>query len=451
MHRLPILLVILSTSVCSAETFSLLLTRNLHGEAAKLIGAGMAAASVKQAGGAAILLDSGAALSASEDMFDHRRQGSLSVALMNQSGYAGWFLSHRDLAWSDRLTSFLRRTDFPVLSANSHRPETGRHLFQVQPYSVLRVAGHRVGVIGLAGPASDVLTSDPVSAADYYASLIAPRCDLVVVASDGSTESESQIANLASVDLVIGVGSSESASRVGSGWVLVTEDEPGLWGIDVSVYGDSVTSIVSSRMAIPAVDPAVIREALVGWTANLEGEPVSLGTVIGRSEGGFQRALTSPLGYFVADVVQAAAETDGALIRTSHVPDDFVTGDISVYDLLRAYSLPYTIGIARIKGHDLTRLLDLSGGELTFYPSGISVVYGGDENGGSLVASTINGNPIDPRVDYTVAVEYGATADPALAGPNVRDTGLTVRDVLAAHIRTSASVKGVVDGRVQRR
>jgi 2',3'-cyclic-nucleotide 2'-phosphodiesterase (5'-nucleotidase family) len=212
---------------------------------------------------------------------------------------------------------------------------------------------------------------------------------------------------------------------------------------------DELTEAVVASMIIPVVDRESISQAFIGWSAELEGEPVSLGTVIGVSEGGFQAALTSPFGYFVADLIRASAATDCALVKADHFPSDFVTGEISVYDLYQAYPLLFTVGVANIKGEELQRLLALGDGKLPFYPSGIDAVYSQGEGG--LIESTIGEVSIDPRVDYTVAIELGASSDDALSGAHVRDTGARVLDLIGQHVRTSDSVKGVVDGRIQKR
>jgi len=253
------------------------------------------------------------------------------------------------------------------------------------------------------------------------------------------------------VDLAIGEDTASAVLKPEHGWVVATEGGSGLWGIDLAFADGEITDVVANSMAIPKADRGSVNQAFLGWTAELEGEPVSLGTVIGQSEGGFQATLTSPLGYFVADLIRSSAETDGALVKANHFPADFVTGDITVYDLFRAYPLPFTVGVASIKGADLVRMIALVNGEPQYYPSGVDVVYGGNGGEGGVVESMIGGKPIDLRVDYTIAIEYGASSALELSGVRVRDTGVRIRDLFGRHIRTSESVKGVVDGRIQRR
>jgi 2',3'-cyclic-nucleotide 2'-phosphodiesterase (5'-nucleotidase family) len=448
-NLLLLLIVAVTVGPVKAEDLSLIASRNLAGDASRILGIGELAASLKAGGTSTLLVDLGGALSPAEASFTHRRQGSLTVDLMNKSGYAAWFLGGRDLGWSNRLTRFLRRTDFPVLAANLHRPETGRHLFQVQPYTIVRVMSKRIGLIGLSDSNSDVLTSDPVSAAAYYTSLIADRTDIILVVNASGAESDRRIADVEGVDLVIGVGAQSDVLQTENGWIVTTDEYAGLWGIDLTLEDGAIVSAATNAMDVPPVGIGKVNQAFVGWTAQMEAEPVSLGTVIGRSEGGFSQGLTSPLGYFISDLMRGAEETDGALVRTIHFPEDFVTGDITVYDLFRAYPLPYTVGVVSIKGDELLQLLDLADGEIMYYPSGVSVVYGTAPDG--LVESSLAGKPIDPRVDYTIAIETGGTLDPVFSGKSVRDTGLLIRDLLGSHIRTTETVKGVVDGRIQRR
>ena len=120
-----------------------------------------------------------------------------------------------------------------------------------------------------------------------------------------------------------------------------------------------------------------------------------------------------------------------------------------MHDLYTAYPMPFTVGVLSLKGQELMRLLQLSEGNLRYVPSGITAVYSQEEDG--LVEASIAGKPIDPRVDYTIAVEMGALAGDLPEGTRARDTNARVRDLLGKHVRTSGSVKGVVDGRIQRR
>ena len=370
---------------------------------------------------------------------------------MNKAGYSAWFLAGRDLVWSNQLTRFLRRTDFPVLAANLHRPETGRHLFQVQPYSVIRSSSKRIGLIGLSERTAGVLASDPVSAAAYYAAILDEISDLVIVVSSAGPDVDRAIVeSVPAVDLVIGEGTDNLVTHVDSTrWVITVERLDGLCGIDLTIQDGVISDAATNAISIPQAGHEAIQQAFVGWTAELEGEPVSLGTVIGHSDGGFQAALISPLGYLVADVMRKAAGTDGALVRTDHFHADFVTGDVTVYDLYRAYPFPFTTGVLSLKGQQLTRLLQLVDGNLRYIPSGIITVYSQDDAG--LVEASIGGKPIDPRVDYTIAVEMGALSGELSPGTRARDTGALVRDLLGKHVRTSGSIKGVVDGRIQRR
>ncbi len=265
-------------------------------------------------------------------------------------------------------------------------------------------------------------------------------------ASAGPKADTAIASSVEGVDLVIGEDTSSGVLKTARGWVVATDGGPGLWGIDLEFADGEITDVVANSMTIPKVGTGSVNQALLGWTAELEGEPVSLGTVIGQSEGGFQATLTSPLGYFVADLIRSSAKTDGALVKANHFPADFVTGDITVYGLFRAYPLPFTVGVASIKGADLVRMIALANGKPKYYLSGVDVVYGANGGEGGVVESMIGGKLIDLRVDCKIAIENGAFSALELSGVRVRDTGVRIRDLFGRHIRTSKSVKGVVDG-----
>lgn len=217
-----------------------------------------------------------------------------------------------------------------------------------------------------------------------------------------------------------------------------------LAGIDLSYEAGAVTNGSVSEVDLDGLArPGGVD--LTDWFVTIEGQPVSLSSPIGQSSGGFMHAAT---GYFIADVIRKAAGTDLGLVSVGHVGQGPDEGPVTPIGLIDIYPFDSEVGVATLKGLQLRELLRLTEiGELMFYPSGAVVVYERQPEGvAALVEVLVGGNPLEDRKDYTVAVE---TVMP-ISG-RVRQTGTTVRDAVARAIRTSASLKGVVDGRIQKR
>ena len=185
--------------------------------------------------------------------------------------------------------------------------------------------------------------------------------------------------------------------------------------------------------------------------------------------GGLSFAASVPVGM---EPVSAAARTNDEVWVVNHLSDSISIVDVSGAVPIVARTLllgdePRDIVFAGPSGNRAFITTAHRGQHRTH--SSISGVFGGGNPAdprfttegidradvwvfdATSLGTTIGGTPIDPRVDYTIAVEHGASVDEELSGARVRDTGIRVRDLIGKHIRTSGSVKGVVDGRIQRR
>lgn len=399
-------------------------------------------AELAHAGLSVLLVDAGDALFPAEDAFRHARYQSLSVQAMNSAGYHAWLPGPTDLD-SGRFGDAAGEADFSVLAANLHRAETGRPPLHVQPFTILRVGDLRVGVIGLASKAPGYAVGAPVDAAQYYLPIVAARSDVIIVVSDATNETAQKLAALAEVDVVLNRRSgSETRGTVALG-TFIAQVGSSVAGVDLSIAEGRVTEGAVRAVDPPSADAGPILSG--GWTVRIEGQPVSLDTVLGESEGGFTPEAT---GYLIADAVRHLVGSDVALIRSDVVGPGPIPGPFTVLDLLKMYTSHSTIGVATVKGSDVRAFLSSSSaGRHRYYPSGIDVVYTSTPKGTDTVAEvTLGGGALDDRKDYTVALSTAAHARFRL-----RDTGVLIRDILARMARTTEQLKGVVDGRIQNR
>jgi len=153
-----------------------------------------------------LLLDAGDSLANDEELAV-RTQGASSVELMNMLGYQAAALGEKDLALGKEvLRSRMAEAKFPFLSANVL--EKGGRLF-AQPYTILEIGGHRIGIIGLTGQLSsqDFIISDPMTAAKRYAAEVQKQADIVILLSHLGMETNLWIADeVPGIDVIVSGG-----------------------------------------------------------------------------------------------------------------------------------------------------------------------------------------------------------------------------------------------------
>jgi len=152
---------------------------------------------------------------------------------MNLMGYDAMALGPEELALgTEKLDRRLGEAEFPVLSANVVLSATGELL--AQPYTVLDLGDHRLGVLGLtrlpSEPLAGFLVLDPREAADQYVPEIAQEADTVVVLTNLTYRSGLALAEeVAGIDLVIAALPGQlpqAAARVpGTGTLVVTAEQ----------------------------------------------------------------------------------------------------------------------------------------------------------------------------------------------------------------------------------
>jgi 2',3'-cyclic-nucleotide 2'-phosphodiesterase (5'-nucleotidase family) len=102
-----------------------------------------------------LLLDTGDAL-LGDGFLGNETMGESIVAGMNLMGYDAMALGPKELSLeASVLRQRIREAHFPVLSANAVWRATGESV--AQPYTILDIGSHRVGIIGLTRPSDENL------------------------------------------------------------------------------------------------------------------------------------------------------------------------------------------------------------------------------------------------------------------------------------------------------
>jgi len=152
-----------------------------------------------------LVLDAGAALMTDRDPAK-RTLGKSSVEAMNLMGYNAMALGLLDFAplTLDELRERMAEAHFPMLSANAYISDT-RELF-AQPYVVLDIADHHVGILGLtdAGSTPYIVATDPLEAALKWMPELRSKADIIIVLSHAGLEADGEIAEkVLGIDVIV--------------------------------------------------------------------------------------------------------------------------------------------------------------------------------------------------------------------------------------------------------
>ena len=345
---------------------------------------------------------------------------------------------------------------FTVVGANLHRLDTGRHLFQVQPYTILRSQGIRIGVLGLSAGVGNRKVEDALESAKYYVPLARKSADIVIVLSHQPFEADSILAvSVEGIDLIVGGFPREKASiplQIGS--TFVRHGSPGygsLMRLDLKVDDKHIQEVTSTSIPLDVASSQGVESTLQGWTTDLDGGPISLLDVLGTSAGGFGKSSSdgAALGFLIADLVRTSTDSDLALIGTRGIHPELDEGPISVLDLFQLYGLPDKAVIVALSGSQIKKLLEdgLEDLDSFVYPSGIKVTYNLSSPQGERVSSiALKGEPLNLEKSYRVAVEEG---NRLFEEEERKGEGDGIRDLLARHIKSAGVIRGLVDDRMK--
>lgn len=148
-------------------------------------------------------------------------KGRVEIDAMNRMGYdAGTFGNHEFDNGTDTLAMLVKRANYPILCANYDCTGTALEGL-VKPYTIIRRAGHKIGIIGIGVSPVDLISEEkfggihylePVPVINQYADELRNKkhCDLVIVLSHLGTDNsngcsdEDIVSELHNVDLIIG-------------------------------------------------------------------------------------------------------------------------------------------------------------------------------------------------------------------------------------------------------
>ncbi len=180
-----------------------------------------------------LLLDTGDALLGGGPLGE-KTKGEAIVAGMNLMGYDAMALGPKELRLgADLLRQRMEEAEFAVLSANA--VFTGTEDLVADPYVILDIGGHRVGIIGLTRspgkkPLTDFQVLDPEPALTRTIAEVKPQADTIILLTNiGYRRSLTLADTIPGIDLVIaarpGQLPSMAVRTTETGTLVVTADQ----------------------------------------------------------------------------------------------------------------------------------------------------------------------------------------------------------------------------------
>jgi 5'-nucleotidase len=140
--------------------------------------------------------------------------GVANLEIMNATGYEAMVLGNNEgLTFTPDLLEQVYREHarFPVIGSNVLDAATGQMPNWMNPYLIIQKAGLRIGLIGVTAAFTDFYellgwkVTDPLEAAAYYAKLLRPQVDVLIVLSHLGLRLDQRMAEeLEGIDLILG-------------------------------------------------------------------------------------------------------------------------------------------------------------------------------------------------------------------------------------------------------
>lgn len=462
-------------------------------------------AEVKAGGGEVLLLDGGDVNTGVPE--SDLQDAEPDYKGMNLLGYDASAVGNHEfdkpLAVLDKQRQWAR---FPLLAANIYNRSTGQRMFE--PYRVFERGGYRIAVMGLTtdDTAKMVLPENVVNVefrkpADEAARLVPElrgKADMVIAATHmghypdgksgvnapGDVEMARQVKGL---DLIVGGHSQNPLCMAAEnkrneayvpGQPCAPDRQNGTWIVQAHEWGKYVgrADFVIAAGKVELVkyqllpvnlkqkqsgqppkpytelipDDAAVRDFLEPFQKNGQARLlVPVGETVGVFDGDRSRVRSQPtnLGVMIARSMQERTGADLAIMNSGGVRDSLPEGRITYRDVLKVQPFANQISLVRLTGAELLKYLEatakMTPGSGAFPQTvGVQMVI----EGGALKEARVNGQPIDARREYKLAINNfqagGGDGYPKLSDhPGHVNTGFNDADVMRAFITARSPIK----------
>jgi len=437
-------------------------TNDIHGHILPENGAGglaVIAAIVKQQH-PDILLDAG-------DMFtgtliSDTFQGESVMAVMNRMGYRASVLGNHEFDYGlQTMRDRIRQARFPILSANVELP------FNIDGTRVFQVKGIRFGIIGLSTEETPTTTHpknvngvrflDVVETVGQVLPTLHKACDFVIVLGHLTPEEELRVAKaFPEIRLIVsGHSHSELQQPIRQNDTMIVRT--GSFGrfvgqVDLDFEDRSLKKMTSRLVEAKGIepDPGALK-AVEPFRASVERR---MNEVIGEATASFSRTAEDggALLNLVADAYRARTGSQIGLVNPGGIRTSLPAGPITYGKVFEIFPFENTIVTMKITGAQLKRSLAVR----VTAVSGVRAVFDPSKQKGEVLISVTleDGSAIIDSAMYSVAIndfmqaggdDYTEFAN----GTDVRDTGISARDVVRDYINARKTISPIVDGRLR--
>jgi 2',3'-cyclic-nucleotide 2'-phosphodiesterase (5'-nucleotidase family) len=218
---------------------------------------------------------------------DYESKAGMMFEAMNRMGYDALTIGPGELRMgSELLLSLMAQADFPFLSANLTQGKDGPPL--VQPYTIRRLDGHRVAIIGVTAPEAtdihqleegEVGVLDPIESVRRQVKAIKGQTEVVIVLSYLGLQMDQQLAQeVKGIDLIVGGRSGDSLEEPlrneATGTLIVQARKKGEWLGIIDLELDQRGRIVSYGSRNVVLDRDVADDAdFTAWFRTVRPTP----------------------------------------------------------------------------------------------------------------------------------------------------------------------------------
>jgi 2',3'-cyclic-nucleotide 2'-phosphodiesterase (5'-nucleotidase family) len=441
------------------STLVLIHTNDMHGQVLPREGVGGIAqlATVIRREKPDLILDGGDLFTgtmASDEFF-----GKPMIEMMNRLQYSAAALGNHEFDYGiPELRARLKEARFPILSANVSGVE------EVRPFTILNVKGIRIGVIGLTVEDLENLThrknlktitvTKLLDAVRETLPKMRPQSDFIVAVAHLSFEEQIRVAKAFPEIRLIVAGHPHIARATQVGQTLIVEAgsrTETVGKVEIRLSGKTPESMTSQFIPVRNAPPdpeiqsviAPYEKAVFARAAERLGEA--------RAEIQKSDSQESPLNNLVADAVRESGKTQVGLHNIGGIRSSLRRGPITRGDVFDVMPFHDTVVKMSLTGAQLKQVLS----RRVVAVSGLRVVWDMSRSWPNQLVSVAlpNGQPLQDSTRYTVSVnDFMAAGGDGLVeftqGTAVEDTGILIRESIAAYLKTHPVVTAATDGRV---
>ena len=407
------------------------------------------------------------------------------MEMMNVMNFKAMALGNHEFDWGmDHLKERALEAKFPMVAANVIEKETNTYIDFVLPYTIIKVKGVNVGVIGLTtvetAYSTNMNVANKFNFEDYvesigkvYNEVKKEGADVVVVLGhigsaqkDGVSTGEAVVLMNAldktdyKIDALISAHEHNVVKDKINGIPIVQAGNNGRYiGVITLVYSTDEKSVIESSVDVVPVSlkqKEHHRVKKIVEKSAFAAIPFEK-TILGKTEGLYHdRHTVSPLGMWAADTMKEAINVDIAVQNGGGLRKSLLAGNITLGNFYDIAPFDNTIITMEMTGKQIKDLMEygLNNEFGTAQYSGLNIVYNSSASKGAKIVdiTLADGRPLLDDGVYTVCTnDFLAGGGDGFVifkeAKNQVNTNVVLRDVFIDAVKKAENVIFKDDGR----